>query len=290
MTSTATVGVEWSSDKTTVMPFGSEYFSKGMRIEGALAAAGACEKASGAAFDAVSAANKTRRNREFIVVRVGENAMSGTGPAIFIMSRGPRITNRRRLLTMLLKRIERWWRSVWIRLLVGLMRRPGGRPDWTAKPFRALFLRHDRAGDMIVSTGVMRGIVQALPTATLDVLASPINAAILDEAAYVRDVVVFDKKRLSSYLPTARRLRRAHYDVVIDCMVTAPSVTTLLLILASGARYRVGIAGRGNDAAFNVPVDGERAPDAHMVDRIAALATAFRPELSAAERQPVLEI
>jgi hypothetical protein len=41
-------------------------------------------------------------------------------------------------------------------------------------------------------------------------------------------------------------------------MVTAPSVTTLLLILASGARYRVGIAGRGNDAAFNIAIPARR--------------------------------
>jgi ADP-heptose:LPS heptosyltransferase len=190
---------------------------------------------------------------------------------------------------MFLKRLERWWRSLWIRMLVGLMRRPvDGRPDWTAKPFRALFLRHDRAGDMIVSTGVMRGIVQALPNATLDVLASPINATILDEAAYVHDVIVFDKKRLSSYLPTARRLRRANYDVVIDCMVTAPSVTTLLLILASGARYRVGIAGRGNDDAFNITVEPESNDDRHMVDRIADLAGGLGVTLSAAQRQPVI--
>ena len=62
-------------------------------------------------------------------------------------------------------------------------------------------------------------------------------------------------------------------------MVTAPSVTTLLLILASGARYRIGIAGRGNDAAFNVTVPADTARDAHMVDRLAALARAFDVEL-----------
>jgi ADP-heptose:LPS heptosyltransferase len=73
-------------------------------------------------------------------------------------------------------------------------------------------------------------------------------------------------------------------------MVTAPSVTTLLLILASGARYRIGIAGRGNDAAFNVAVPGRMERDTHMVDRLAALARAFDIDLSQAEREPVLAV
>jgi len=192
---------------------------------------------------------------------------------------------------MRLKRLELWWRTLWIRLLVGVMRRPAdGRPAWGSRPFRVLFLRHDRAGDMIVSTGVMRAIARSYPTIALDVLASPANAAILDANDYVNDVIVFDKRRLSSYVPTMLRLRRARYDAVIDCMVTAPSVTTLLLILASGAKHRIGIAGRGNDAAFNTLVPLAAPADAHMVDRIADLAQAFDVVLDAAARQPVLNV
>jgi ADP-heptose:LPS heptosyltransferase len=194
-------------------------------------------------------------------------------------------------LTMWLKRLERWWRALWIRILVRLMRRPSNaRPDWPSRPFRVLFLRHDRAGDMIVSTGVMRAIARSHPTITLDVLASPANASIIELADYVDRVIVFDKKRLGDYLPTALRLRRARYDVVVDCMVTAPSVTTLLLILASGAEYRVGISGRGNDSAFNVAVPPETQPGAHMVDLLAALAPAFDANLSHVDRQPALAI
>ena len=194
---------------------------------------------------------------------------------------------------MRLKRLERWWRALWIRILVRLMRRPSAseaRPNWGSRPFRVLFLRHDRAGDMVVSTGVMRGIARSHPTITLDVLASPANAAIIHGADYVHEIVLFNKKRLGSYLPTLLRLRRARYDAVVDCMVTAPSVTTLLLILASGARYRIGIAGRGNDAAFNVTVPAETRADAHMVDLLAALAGAFDASLDDTERHPVLSV
>src|SRR6476620_12249464 len=115
---------------------------------------------------------------------------------------------------MRLKSLERWWRRLWIRILVRLMRRSsdGERPAWSAGRHRVLFLRHDRAGDMVVSTGVMRAIARSHSTITLDVLASPANASIIDGADYVGQVIVFDKKRLSSYLPTFIRLRRARYD------------------------------------------------------------------------------
>ncbi|HEY6825484.1 MAG TPA: glycosyltransferase family 9 protein [Gemmatimonadaceae bacterium] len=171
------------------------------------------------------------------------------------------------------------------------MRRSSGeRPDWGARPYRVLFLRHDRAGDMILSTGVMRAIARSYPTITMDVLASPANAAVIAGAAYVHDVIVFDKRATTSYPRALRRLRRGRYDAVIDCMVTAPSVTTLLLILASGATYRVGIAGRGNDAAFNVTVPAEAKPHAHMVDLLAALARAFDVDLATSERRPTLTL
>jgi ADP-heptose:LPS heptosyltransferase len=122
----------------------------------------------------------------------------------------------------------------------------------------------------------------------LDVLASPANAAILEAADYVHDVIVFDKKRLAGYWRTVRRLRRAHYDAVIDCMVTAPSLTTLLLILASGARHRIGIAGRGNDTAFTITVPPETRDDAHMVDHLAALVAAFGVDPKSADVHPIL--
>jgi ADP-heptose:LPS heptosyltransferase len=193
---------------------------------------------------------------------------------------------------MRLKALELWWRRLWIRLLVRLMRQPAGNgtPDWSARPQRVLFLRHDRAGDMILSTGVMRAIARSHPTITMDVLASPANAAILQGADYVGDVIVFDKKKVATYLPTALRLRGNHYDAVIDCMVTAPSLTTLLLVAASGARHRVGIAGRGNDQAFSVTVPPETRAGAHMVDLLAALAPAFGVHASAVDKQPVIAL
>lgn len=191
---------------------------------------------------------------------------------------------------MRLRRLELWWRGLWIRALVRMMRRPPASPRWGDSSHRVLFLRHDRAGDMVLSTGVLRAIARSHPTITLDVLASPLNAPIIEGADYVADVITFDKHSLASYLPTALRLRRARYDAVVDCMVTAPSVTTLLLVLASGAPQRIGIAGRGNDAAFTITVPPDPRPDGHMVDRLVALVRAFDVDPDTVDRRPSLPL
>jgi ADP-heptose:LPS heptosyltransferase len=192
-------------------------------------------------------------------------------------------------LSGVLKSLERRWKKVWIRALTGLMRSPSARPDWGSRPHKLLFLRHDRLGDMIVSTHVMRVIAESHPGLTLDVLASPANVAGIEGAPYVRKVMVFDRRDPGSYLRTVAALRDERYDAVIDCMVTAPSVTTLLLMLASGAPYRVGISGRGNDAAINVSVPPAGGMQ-YMPVELGALAAAFGVNPKAIDWRPELQV
>jgi ADP-heptose:LPS heptosyltransferase len=187
----------------------------------------------------------------------------------------------------LLKAFERRLKKLWIGLLTALMRSPKAKPDWGSRPHKLLFLRHDRLGDMIVSTHVMRVIAESHPGLTLDVLASPANAAGIEGAPFVRKVIVFDKRNVGSYARTAAALRAERYDAVIDCMVTAPSVTTLLLMLASGAPYRVGIAGRGNDAAINVAVPAAGGIQ-YMPIELGALSAAFGIDPQSVDWRPEL--
>lgn len=189
-----------------------------------------------------------------------------------------------------LKSLERAWRRLLIRVVNATLRPApaGGPPAWDARPWRVLFLRHDKIGDMIVSTGAIRAIATAHPNVALDVLASPGNATVLAGDPHVRRVVVFDRRRPGGFAAAARALRRARYDCVVDCMVTAPSLTTVLLMAATGAPWRVGIAGRGNDAAYTLPVPPATGP--HMVDQIAQLAAAFGVAPVAADRRPHLHL
>jgi heptosyltransferase-2 len=190
-----------------------------------------------------------------------------------------------------LKQLELAWRRLWIRVLTALLPRPprGERLDWGSRPHRVLFLRHDRLGDMILSTGVLRAIARSHPTIELDVLASPGNAPILRAEPWVHETLVFDRRRRGEWPAFVRALRARRYDAVIDCMVTAPSLTTLLLIWASGARHRVGIAGRGNDAAFSILVP-QRPEARHIAELLATLALPFGVPPEALDARPAITL
>jgi ADP-heptose:LPS heptosyltransferase len=179
-----------------------------------------------------------------------------------------------------LKDVERGFKAFAIRSLGGVMGGQGERGntpaaiDWAKGPHRVLYLRYDRIGDMVLATGIIRAIKAAQPTVTIDVLASPANARVLAGNPHVDRVLTFDKRRRSSYLATVMAMRRGRYDAVIDAMVMAPSLTTMLLMWASGAKHRIGVSDRGNEYALTIPV--ARLPGAvHYVDHSAALLAAF---------------
>lgn len=183
-----------------------------------------------------------------------------------------------------LKRLEAAWKRFFLRTAAGLLPAPqrAGAPDWDARPYRVLYLRYGRIGDMIISTGVLRAIAMSHATLTLDVLASPANAAVLDGNPHVRSVLVFRRHSWLSFPRLLLALRRGRYDVVVDPMVLKPSVTTLLLMMATGARYRIGIGGRSNDFIYTLPVL-PREPSAHHADQEAVAALPFGVDIGATD-------
>src|SRR6516225_6063923 len=184
------------------------------------------------------------------------------------------------------KRVRVAYRRFVIRALSLPMRRPRSAPAWSARPHDVLYLRPDRVGDMIISTGLLRAIATSHDTIRLHVLATPANAAVLENNPHVASVVLFHRQgRPWTWLRFVRDVRRARYDVVIDCMVFSPSVTLLLLMLAIGAPERVGIGGRANDAIYSLPVPpGDRR--AHHIEQLGALAAAFGVDVAAGDWQP----
>ena len=195
--------------------------------------------------------------------------------------------------------VEQFVRHRVVALLARLTAQPTmAPPDWEARPWRVLYLRNDRIGDMIVSTGLLRAIHAAHPRLALDVLASPINASVLAHEPAVHEVVVFDRRRAASWWALWRHLRRTRYDVVIDPMVFTQSLTTLLLMLATGARWRVGVPKAHLPEAYALRASAAD-PRAHHVEHLAQLAAPFgvAPEaarqlalvLSDAERTEAIE-
>jgi ADP-heptose:LPS heptosyltransferase len=135
---------------------------------------------------------------------------------------------------------------------------------------------------MILSTGLLRAIARSHANVVVDVLASPENAPVLNGNPYVNSVIVADP----TYAAAFRRIRRERYDAILDCQVFSPSTTTLIMMLLSRARHRIGLAGRGVDAALTIAAPRPAAAR-HYVEHLGALATPFgvrdanwRPEIS----------
>lgn len=142
---------------------------------------------------------------------------------------------------------------------------------WFSQPRRVLFLRDDRIGDMIASLTVIEAIGK-LPNVTVDVLAAPSNARLARGHPGIRDVLLKPHKSVLRSLPLYRELRRRRYHAVIDgrVFVGAVSVRRALLLRTTGARWRIGIAGRKGGGAYNVAVDVPDMP--HWIDYLVALA------------------
>jgi ADP-heptose:LPS heptosyltransferase len=191
-----------------------------------------------------------------------------------------------------LKSIEVFFRSIGPTALLyafgGPRREPI--PDWRARPYRVLFVRDDGIGDLIISTPTLRAIKESSPTITLDLLASPQNAAFGRTLSYVDRVMIHHRGSYRSEMPTWRSLRHEGYDVVIDgrAAVGLVNTHTMALLLSTGARWRIGIAGRKNDAVYTVPVN--RGAASSYVETIAALATPFGVRVSDRDWRPVLTL
>ncbi len=127
-------------------------------------------------------------------------------------------------------------------------------PDWSGREWRVLFLRYERIGDMIMSTGVIRVIAQSQPTIKVDVLANPTALPVLENNPHVNRSLALNRGSIRSYRRTMKQVRAEHYDVVVDGRLNNPPIftSTPLIMLASRARYRVGVGGGNNDLIYNL--------------------------------------
>lgn len=170
---------------------------------------------------------------------------------------------------------------------------PGSRtesaPQWDSRDWRILFLRYERIGDLIMSTGVIRVIAQSQPTIKIDVLANPTALPVLENNPYVSRALALNRGSLRSYQQTMRRVRAGGYDVVVDGRLNNPPIftSTPLIMLASRARYRVGVSGGNNDLIYNLrasPYDR----NTHYVEGSKELGIPFGVDPGSVDWQPEL--
>lgn len=111
---------------------------------------------------------------------------------------------------------------------------------------RILFLRHDRIGDMVLSTAALKALKRAYPQAKITVLASKRNHKILHYNPYVNEILIYD-----GIIWFAKTIRPRSYDLVIDPFLTYELKQAFLTYL-SGGQYRIGFENAGREIFFNL--------------------------------------
>jgi lipopolysaccharide heptosyltransferase II len=130
---------------------------------------------------------------------------------------------------------------------------------------RVLFLRHDRIGDMVLSTAALKALRRGYPHAKITVLASERNFEILKHNPNVDKVLIY--KGIPWFI---REIRTQCYDLVIDPFVTYELKQALMTYL-SGGKYRIGFEEAGREVFFNVRGPAT-SPPKRMVDHLLDLA------------------
>ncbi len=87
---------------------------------------------------------------------------------------------------------------------------------------RVLFLRYDMIGDMIVTLPLFALLKRLNPEISIDVLASPRNAAIVRDDPNVSRVFLL-RDRPDRFVRDIRRVAREHYDVIFCCLFAKSS-------------------------------------------------------------------
>src|SRR4030042_2983106 len=128
-----------------------------------------------------------------------------------------------------------------------------------------LFLRHDRIGDMVLSTAPLKALRRVYPHARITVLASERNYEILDHNPHVDEILIY--KGIPWFI---REIRPRGYDLVIDPFLTYELRQAFMTCLAGG-KYRIGFEEAGREIFFNIRGPATFPPK-RMVDHLLDLA------------------
>jgi ADP-heptose:LPS heptosyltransferase len=172
-----------------------------------------------------------------------------------------------------LKPLEIGFRRFLVSVLGLLVKRSRPLPasvDFSSRKY--LFVRQDRIGDVLVSTPLIHAMKARYPNATIDFLLSSNNHFILANEPLVRKRWIY-KKTAASAIDILKKIRREHYDFVIDLMDN-PSATSTVLCALAGGQWNVGLS-KENAYIYDISVSLLSRKENHIVDRLAMLLTVF---------------
>ncbi len=128
-----------------------------------------------------------------------------------------------------------------------------------------LLLRHDRIGDMVLSTPLFKALKEKFSGAKIIVLASERNKEVIGNNPYVDEILIF--KGLRQFL---KDLKNRRIDLAIDLFCTY-TMREAFLAFISGAKYRLGFHEAGREVFFNVR-GVAILPSTHMMNQLCRLA------------------
>lgn len=157
------------------------------------------------------------------------------------------------------RRFEHACRNSLLRVLQSLLK-PRHKPDASRQPISKILIvrTSHNLGDVVMATAMVDECRALFPNATVALLANARLASLFRHHDAIDRLFEFHPRWFLhplATLQTIRAIRRARFDLAIDCAnIGVPSLNNWLLTRLSNATHRVGFQEKGSDAFLTTTV------------------------------------
>ncbi len=139
---------------------------------------------------------------------------------------------------------------------------------------RILFLRQDRIGDVLVSIPTIKLLKSKYPNLRLDILMGGKNIITKSAIRKFFNNIYLYKKDLLNIVKLIVRMRKNHYDVVID-LIERASLTSAIFLRFFNVEYKIGFYNPTACNLYTHTVTSDTRLDQHIVERTASVLKVF---------------
>lgn len=153
--------------------------------------------------------------------------------------------------------LKRLFRTLRIKLgKIILDRKPKHYSQNKNKIEKILFLRQDgKIGDYTVSSFIFRELKKLNPLLKIGVICTKQDAYLFEQNPYIDNLYFVKKRNILDYIKCGLKIRKKHYDAIIDPTIVIKNRDLLLLRLINAKNY-VGYK-KSDYNLFNLNIEGE---------------------------------